>query len=185
MYKAYLLSTQEMFVPDVPQRGLAPNVHYVSEPGTGFIGSAGRDNVIKRPMQWADNSGASSRAWLNLPEDVEASLVKQQEGLLKLERGWDGYGAPPLAPDLIVGVVAEVRTVLRDLDCPIPDLCPGGDGSLQVEWHTGTVELCYNVSPGGTRYTWVHERNSGKVYEYFASAALSGFKLWAPRLVRG
>ena len=66
---------------------------------------------------------------------------------------------------------------------PFPDIIPGGDGSLQAEWHEVEVELTYRVEPNGGVHTWVHDRVTGAEIEAAGAEALMLFAKWLPNLV--
>ena len=60
--------------------------------------------------------------------------------LLELRPNWDGYGGrridfrrAQLALDVLSAVMTEKT--------PIPDIVPGSDGGVQLEWHCGQVDL--------------------------------------------
>ncbi len=89
------------------------------------IGSSSAMIVVTEPI----------RAW-------SASVKAQLSELVKLDEGWDGYSAPPVA-------FVNANFALRMLeaacaaDAPVPQIVPGSSGDLQIEWHTtrGDIEL--------------------------------------------
>lgn len=60
--------------------------------------------------------------------------------LLVLEQNWDGYEGGPLNS----AVAEKAKSLLNRVYCfgviP-PSLVPGGDGSLQIEWHVNNIDL--------------------------------------------
>lgn len=86
---------------------------------------------------------ATNRLWIFEPENEWRKIVeKRLEQLLRLPVGWDGYKAQP------VGFL-NAHFALRMLDAicgsgaEAPQIVPGQEGDLQIEWHTrqGDVEL--------------------------------------------
>ena len=72
-----------------------------------------------------------------LPQ-VEARL----RDLQALEPNWDGYNGRATKP-VIARFASSVLGKILDTDTPEPFLAPGGDGTVQAEWHIGgsKVEL--------------------------------------------
>lgn len=81
---------------------------------------------------------------------VSDTAGERLKELLRLPDGWDGYGAPPIRPE-----IAALATVLLTP----PSIVPMSDGGIQLEWHIysidfemsiyadGTVETSWGVSP--------------------------------------
>jgi len=63
-------------------------------------------------------------------QDIKGRLQE----LVELPSGWDGYmGAPVTFAHAVFSLSLLDRLYIDDL--PMPDLIPGTDGSLQIEWH--------------------------------------------------
>lgn len=60
--------------------------------------------------------------------------------LLKLEDGWDSYEGQSINPNCVKASLELASTVLRD-DSPNPSVVPTSRGGIQLEWHTGGVDL--------------------------------------------
>ena len=61
-------------------------------------------------------------------------LHERINALQNLPQGWDGPGSRPVA----YGVASQAWRILEELyddALPLPSLIPGGDGTLQIEWH--------------------------------------------------
>lgn len=70
---------------------------------------------------------------------------------------WDGYGADPIAEQTIRQLAWLLRHDVPDR-AEVGSIVPGGDGSLQAEWHLDSVELGLIVEPGGSVFAWVRPR---------------------------
>lgn len=60
--------------------------------------------------------------------------------LLKLEPGWDSYGGSPIDPKCVALALKFVSTILPN-DTSAPAVVPTSQGGVQLEWHTGGVDL--------------------------------------------
>jgi len=99
-------------------------------------------------------SGSREGAVLHLPRQparlpVDANWASWQnevlqriECLVQLERGWDGYNAPPVLLENAYFAIQMLRAITPS-DMTAPQIVPGSLGDLQVEWHVGdrSVEL--------------------------------------------
>jgi hypothetical protein len=61
-----------------------------------------------------------------------------------------------------------------------PYLVPGGDGSVQVEWHEKHGELELDVDRGGNLSIWGRDHRNGAEFEGEAEMAIDLFYRWAP-----
>ena len=70
------------------------------------------------------------------------AAVDQLNELVALERGWDGYRAGPVRFDTANFALQMLESACCD-DTPCPQIVPGTDGDLQIEWHfeNGDIEL--------------------------------------------
>jgi hypothetical protein len=77
------------------------------------------------------------------PERPWLDSVKERLGqLVQLERGWDGYQGLPVN-FANANFALQMLVAACDSNAPIPQIVPGSDGDLQIEWHApgGNVEL--------------------------------------------
>ena len=85
----------------------------------------------------------------------DAYLCGELYRLQSLQNNWDGYGSPPLDPQ----IAHDARNILAQLwsihqnsrvsdDLPPPYLVPISGGALQAEWHIGSkiIELFFDHS---------------------------------------
>ena len=70
------------------------------------------------------------------------SVIKRLEELLRLENGWDGYNGIPISLENAIFALRMLEAVCTP-ETPAPQIIPGADGDLQIEWHTlqGDLEL--------------------------------------------
>lgn len=84
-------------------------------------------------------------------------LVGEAARMKALERNWDGYGADRIAPEVVDELVRVLTDGLADVQ-----FVPGGDGSVQAEWHTpiASIELC--VTPADAIASDAHLASEGE-----------------------
>jgi hypothetical protein len=74
-----------------------------------------------------------------------------------------------------------VRSALDGIDdVDPPQLVPGGDGSVQIEWHARHAELEFDIDDGGGMSIWVRDHRSGAEFDGENEKALALFYRWAP-----
>jgi hypothetical protein len=72
------------------------------------------------------------------------AINERFDELTSLPRGWDGYGGNPVS----FSVAQFAGQLLKQLyvhQLRIPSLVPGGDGSLQIEWHLNGFDIELDV----------------------------------------
>lgn len=92
-----------------------------------------RDSV---PSQYTRVSFADSQ-WI-------AELSARFDELLRLKDGWDGYHGKALSFNTAM-FVANLLEVLYLKNVPAPELVPGSDGSVQIEWHCWGFDIEIDV----------------------------------------
>ncbi len=86
--------------------------------------------------------------------------------LLSLPEGWDSHGARHVDPDIAEAAIQLLREVSQ-LTTPPPAVVPTVRGGIQIEWHTGGIDLEIEfTSP--TRMHVAYEKGEEE-YEGFAS----------------
>jgi hypothetical protein len=93
-------------------------------------------NVVAMPT-------ASKRILISeLDREWRDPVGKRLEELIRLERGWDGYRGAPVSFEIAHFAVRMLEAACG-LQAPTPQIVPGSQGDLQIEWHTerGDVEL--------------------------------------------
>jgi hypothetical protein len=72
------------------------------------------------------------------------SVLSRLDELCKLPTGWDGYNALPV----FFGNAYFALNMLASAcppDAPEPQIVPGSNGDLQIEWHTETTDIELHV----------------------------------------
>jgi hypothetical protein len=154
-------------------------VRSAERPMKGSHGLSANTSVFTASSEFSVGGTATKPA-----SEVDASLANQRAFLLALPDGWDGYGAPKPPSRPIDRLLADLRLALQGIDCAAPDLIPGSDGSVQAEWHTKLLTLCYNVDVNGDRYLRAFDKRTGRKHQYFEPDAREALAKWVPRLGR-
>ncbi len=101
-------------------------------------------NVLNWPVSTgSDRMLSMDRKIINVaPKDWRSQVTDKLNELTGLERGWDGYNAPPVKFDTAHFALQILEAVCPE-EAPPPQFVPGASGDLQIEWHTdnGTIEL--------------------------------------------
>jgi hypothetical protein len=71
-------------------------------------------------------------------------LEKQFNTLTSLPKGWDGYAGVPVSFNCAQFAANLVERLCVE-DVPAPQLVPGSDGTLQLEWHLNQFDLEVDV----------------------------------------
>lgn len=71
-------------------------------------------------------------------------LADRFEGVVSLNIGWDGYTAVPVS-FATAQFAAQIIERLCVPHVPAPNIVPGSDGSLQIEWHVGGYDIELDV----------------------------------------
>lgn len=78
--------------------------------------------------------GGAEPVWLK-------SVTVQLERILRLEDGWDSYGAKSVKSEAIAGMITLLARLGTDVVAPA--VFPASDGGIQIEWNTpaGSLEM--------------------------------------------
>lgn len=78
-------------------------------------------------------------------------VARRLKELISLDPGWDGYQGIPVKP-ANAAFAYQVIMAICDDQAPAPQLVPGSNGDLQIEWHTlrGDIEL-HILGPNNVR----------------------------------
>jgi hypothetical protein len=84
------------------------------------------------------------------PEPAWMVPAKQAiERLTQLPAGWDSYGARRIQASAVKAVF-ELLGCTMQRHSPVPAVVPTATGGLQLEWHTGGIDLEVEATPDGT-----------------------------------
>jgi hypothetical protein len=73
--------------------------------------------------------------------EVQSHLLKY----VKMEKGWDSYGAPPVGWDTGMFALSILNDVMRTRT-PIPQVVPSAAGGVQLEWHQKGIDLELHIA---------------------------------------
>jgi hypothetical protein len=88
-------------------------------------------------------------------DDLDERLAE----LAGLEEGWDGYGARPIDRRALVVAAAVLKNTART-GMGAPEIFPVPTGGVQLEWVIGTMELEFEIEPGGASAVFVGDDSS-------------------------
>jgi hypothetical protein len=131
--------------------------------------------------RWKARAQAAEDDLQRVVEEVALvrSLALQTSALQQLQPGWDGYGSGPVNLRALATVAGAV---LAASPKALADLVPGGDGSVQAEWHLADVEFEFRVYADGTVSALAEDRRTGEETEFEGEDAFRALQAWAPRL---
>jgi len=88
------------------------------------------------------NAGTVRNVVQQVARSWSTGVLRQLNALVALPRGWDGYRAGPVRFDTANFALQLLESACGD-ETPCPQIIPGSDGDLQIEWHLpgGDVEL--------------------------------------------
>jgi hypothetical protein len=73
--------------------------------------------------------------------EVQNRLLKY----VKMQKGWDSYGAPPVGWDTGMFALSVLNDVMRTRT-PIPQVVPSAAGGVQLEWHQKGIDLELHIA---------------------------------------
>ena len=86
------------------------------------------------------------RAWRD-------EVVAKLNDLTALDRGWDGYCAPPVSFEN-ANFALRLLEATCGFDAPAPQIVPGTDGDLQLEWHLNSIDIELHVRAPNDVRAW-------------------------------
>lgn len=115
---------------------------------------------------------------LTWSEEVKRRL----EYLIRLEQGWDGYKGSPVSFDNACFALRMLESICGT-ETPAPQIVPGMEGDLQIEWHTlkGDIEL--HVRAPNDVDAWILEiDNNGDGVERSLTTDFTEIALWVEKI---
>jgi hypothetical protein len=73
--------------------------------------------------------------------------------LCALERGWDGYQGVPVS-FTTANFALRMLEAVCGANAPAPQIVPGTDGDLQIEWHTDEADIELHVRAPNDVHAW-------------------------------
>jgi hypothetical protein len=90
-----------------------------------------------------------TQSWNGWTEPV----MERMQQLIRLPMGWDGYRGQPVS--LVNAIFAlQVLNVICGPDTRVPQIVPGPEGDLQIEWHTLQGDLELHVKGPNDVHAW-------------------------------
>jgi hypothetical protein len=102
-------------------------------------------NVISHPA-------FSAFVLRNSPHEWMESVGKKLDELCSLPIGWDGYSAPPVS--FSTAHFAMNILAVCPPGTPAPQIVPGSNGDLQIEWHTLDSDVELHVRRPNDVFAW-------------------------------
>jgi hypothetical protein len=84
---------------------------------------------------------ATSPAWI-------VAFTKRIQTLLDLPANWDGDGAESLSLSCVIEALEFLFSIMSH-DLLAPQVVPTSEGGLQLEWHTGGIDIEVTFTPRG------------------------------------
>jgi hypothetical protein len=104
--------------------------------------------------------------------------------LLSLPPNWNSYGARPIDP-VIVRAAREMLHRLAQPHTPRPNVVPTVRGGVQLEWHTGGIDLELEFSSPDHVHTYYEEGESSEEADFDARTDLPQLSGLVARLSPG
>lgn len=82
------------------------------------------------------------------------SVTSRLEELVRLKPGWDGYNAAPVSLENAYFAMKMLESICS-YDSLAPQIVPGVDGDLQLEWHTQSIEIELHILAPYNVQAWV------------------------------
>jgi hypothetical protein len=97
---------------------------------------------------------ASARIMVNEPNHGWRNSVKARfDELVRLPEGWDGYRAVPVS-FVNANFALRMLEAISGPDAPSPQIVPGADGDLQIEWHTVAADVELHIIAPNHVHAW-------------------------------
>lgn len=137
----------------------------------------GKDQVTATPHYSSNSDAGSDRGRIAKPSFSVRRLIFREnmhewksdtsgrlDQLIKLPVGWDGYNGRPVDFFLACYVAGLLDTLYRDT-LPAPSIVPGGDGTLQVEWHLADMDIELDILAVNRVRAWRRDDRNGSENE--------------------
>ena len=91
-----------------------------------------------------------------LEYDWGASVTRLLDELQRLQVGWDGYYGLPVS-FANASFAQELLKKICSAETPCPQIVPGVDGDLQIEWHLQDVDIELHVIEPYNVWFWTND----------------------------
>jgi hypothetical protein len=161
------LMAQSSVVIEAPA-GISENAWYPAARGAGGGGAA-----LDRSEGRAE-LGHPSRGRSYLAESVLRLWA-----LMRLEPGWDSYGAQVISPR---AVEAALAFLVQSSTKPRPSVVPTSNGGIQLEWHNGRIDIEIECMPNGNVQLSCEDADSGESVERWVAPGHIAVDDWLAKL---
>ena len=123
---------------------------------------------------------ANARAAGNDSQPTQ-ELEGRLSSLAGLPAGWDGYQGKPVSSGC-AGFAANLIESICDDSIPAPQLVPGSDGTLQLEWHLNGYDIEIDVLAPFQVTATRHDHVTGEEDEIEVQSDFSKLAEWMKAL---
>jgi hypothetical protein len=122
----------------------------------------------------ADEPDEAARVSPRLSEPV----LRRLRELLRLEAGWDSYGARRVSERAVLTALAFLARRTH----PRPSVVPTVRGGIQLEWHNGRVDVEVECLPNGAAQLAAEDSETGEYVERWVMPGHIAVEEWLDRL---
>lgn len=94
------------------------------------------------------------------PSNWLVQVKARLEHLKNLEPGWDGYRGQPVSKENADLAVEILKQIMPSPAAPAPQIVPGVNGDLQLEWHTHAVEIEIDILGPDNIQVWLRNEKT-------------------------
>lgn len=123
----------------------------------------------------AEESEVLGRASSRLGEP----FIRKLRSLLRLEPGWDSYGARPISTHAVETALAFLAQTAGG---PGPSIVPTVRGGIQLEWHNGRIDVEIECLPSGHAQLAAEDSDSGASAERWVMPGHIAVDEWLAKL---
>lgn len=118
------------------------------------------DASRKREQRMAVSLYAQTQVVVSEPfSDWREDVVSRLNELAALPRDWNGYGAGPVKFET-ASFALRVLESLCSTEIPAPQIVPGSNGDLQIEWHIQCIDIELHVLKPNEVHAWSCRRTA-------------------------
>ena len=142
------------------------------------------DNSVSRSDETNRGQAASTPFVDAIPRescDWIRGLRARFAELTSLPRGWDGYGGSPVSRSCAVFAIEILERIYRS-DVQAPQLVPGGDGTLQLEWHDQGFDIELEIMGANKVVATRYDHHSEQEEELTLEADITMIDKWMEEL---
>ncbi len=107
------------------------------------------------------SSVSNLQCFVKLNDDEwNTKLTTKLNELCSLRKGWDGYNARPPSYDVARFASLLLGKLCNPVLTPFPSIVPLANGGIQIEWHTGGIDLEIAIDRANIARLWAEDVNS-------------------------